>query len=30
MHGTVEEEFSILCGLDHLEEKDVDGKIYPV
>jgi hypothetical protein len=30
MHGTVEEGFSILCGLDRLEEKDVGEKNYPV
>jgi len=30
MHGTVEEGFSVLYGLDRLEEKYVDEKIYPV
>jgi len=30
MHGTVEEEFNILYGLDRLEERDADEKIYPV
>jgi len=30
MHGTVEERFSILYGLDRFEEKDVNEKIYPV
>jgi len=30
MHGTVEEEFSILYGLGRLEDKAVDEKIYPV
>jgi hypothetical protein len=30
MYGTVEEGLSILYGLDRLEDKDVDEKIYPV